>query len=454
MQNKNIFKIIFRYGVPNVVSMWIFTLYTMIDGIFISRFVGPAAFAGVNLILPLINLMFSISIMIGVGSSTLISINFGKNNYIKGNKIFTFSVILNILFSLSLIILILSNIDKVLNILGTNAEIYSYTYDYLNIIILFSIFYMLGYAIEIAIKVDGNPIFPAFSVLIGGITNLILDYIFIVIFNLGVKGAAMATGISQAITCSILISYILFKSKYVKFINIFKNTYKKSISYTSLSKNFIKVSFNIIKTGLPEFVTEISTGILLLFYNIAILKNSEIFGLSIFGVIGHINAFTIMTMIGFCQGIQPIISYNLGAKNYQNLKDIFKISLIFLIALGILFYIAIQIFSENIASIFFYEINRILATKNILNIYSLFYLVMGVNIFISAYFTAIKKTFYSIIITLIRGIILNKFFIFLLEKNYIDIEIWIIPFISEIITIFISYYFVYILSDKLKNKQR
>lgn len=429
IKEKNIKIAIFKYGIPNIISMWIFTLYTMIDGIFISRFVGAEAFAGVNLILPLINLMFSISIMVGVGSSTLISINFGKNNYDEGNKIFTLSVILNIFLSLSLIIFILSNINNVLNILGVHSEIYNYTYDYLRIIILFSVFYMLGYAVEIVIKVDGSPAYPTFCVLIGGITNLILDYIFIVIFELGVKGAAIATGISQVISCSILISYILFKSKYVKFTNI--SFIKKEIY------KFFKISFNIIKTGFPEFVTEISTGILLLIYNIAILKSLGIFGLSIYGVIGHINAFTIMTIIGFCQGIQPIISYNLGAKNYQNLKDIFKISLIFLTILGILFYTGIQIFSQNIASIFFYESNRVLATKNILNIYSLFYLVVGINIFISAYFTAIKKTFYSIIITLVRGIILNKLFIFLLENNYINIKIWIIPFISEILVFFL-----------------
>ena len=183
--NKPILKTIFKYAIPNVISMWIFTLYTMVDGIFISRFVGSTALAGVNLVLPLINFIFSISIMIGVGSSTLIAIKFGENKYDEGNKIFTLATLLNLFLALFISFLVLLNLEKVINILGANKnqEVYQYVKAYLSVIVLFSLFYMSGYAFEIYIKIDGKPSYPTICVLVGGITNLILDYLFVAVFH-------------------------------------------------------------------------------------------------------------------------------------------------------------------------------------------------------------------------------------------------------------------------------
>ena len=343
MFKKEIFKTIFKYAIPNVISMWIFTLYTMIDGVFISRFVGSTALAGVNLTLPLINFIFSISIMIGVGSSTLIAIKFGENKYDEGNRIFTLATFLNLFLGIFISTIILLNIERVINILGANKsqEIYKYVKDYLSIIVFFSVFYMSGYAFEIYIKIDGKPSYPAICVLVGGFTNLILDYIFVVIFHYGVKGAAIATGISQITSCTMLFLYIVLKAKHIRFKKLTK------ISFNKIAKIF--------KTGFSEFLTEISSGILILIYNLVILKKIGVIGVSIFGTVSYITSFITMTMIGFSQGIQPIISYYLGKKNHENLKDILKISIIFLGVLGIFCFFFIGIFSEYIGKIFFRE---------------------------------------------------------------------------------------------------
>ena len=233
MFKKKIFKTIFKYAIPNVISMWIFTLYTMIDGIFISRFVGSIALAGVNLALPLINFIFSISIMIGVGSSTLIAIKFGENKYDDGNKIFTLATFLNLFLGIFISAIILLNIDRVINILGANKsqEVYKYVKEYLMVIVFFSVFYMSGYAFEIYIKIDGKPSYPAICVLVGGLTNLFLDYVFVVIFHYGVTGAAIATGISQVTSCTMLLFYITLKAKYIKLRNYLKLILKKYLKF-------------------------------------------------------------------------------------------------------------------------------------------------------------------------------------------------------------------------------
>ena len=330
MFKKTIFKTIFKYAIPNVISMWIFTLYTMIDGVFISRFVGSTALAGVNLALPLINFIFSISIMIGVGSSTLIAIKFGENKSDEGNRIFTLATFLNLFLGIFISAIILFNIDRVINILGANKsqEVYKYVKEYLTIIVFFSVFYMSGYAFEIYIKIDGKPSYPAICVLVGGFTNLILDYIFVVIFNYGVTGAAIAT----------------------------------------------------------------------------------------------------------------VISYNLGKKNHKNLKDILKISILFLGVLGIFCSFFISLFSEYIGKIFFREQDMILYVKRVLRIYSLSYVVVGINIFISAYFTAIKKVIYSALITFPRGILFNSILLLILPNIFGNKVIWMVSFLSEVLTIFICIY--------------
>ena len=426
--NKPILKTIFKYAIPNVISMWIFTLYTMVDGIFISRFVGSTALAGVNLVLPLINFIFSISIMIGVGSSTLIAINFGENKYDEGNKIFTLATLLNLFLAIFISLLILLNLERVINILGANKsqEVYKYVKEYLTIIVFFSVFYMSGYAFEIYIKIDGEPSYPAICVLVGGFTNLILDYVFVVIFHYGVTGAAIATGISQVISCTMLFLYIVLKAKYIKFKKLTK------ISFDKISKIF--------KTGFSEFLTEISSGILILIYNLVILKKIGVLGVSIFGTVSYITSFITMTMIGFSQGIQPVISYNLGKKNHKNLKDILKISILFLGVLGIFCSFFISLFSEYIGKIFFREQDMILYVKRVLRIYSLYYVVVGINIFVSAYFTAIKKVIYSALITFPRGILFNSILLLILPNIFGNKVIWMVSFLSEVLTIFICIY--------------
>ena len=183
--------------------------------------------------------------------------------------------------------MILFNIDRVINILGADKsqKVYKYVKEYLTIIVFFSIFYMSGYAFEIYIKIEGKPSYPAICVLVGGFTNLILDYVFVVIFHYGVTGAAIATGISQVISCTMLFLYIVLKAKYIKFKKLIK------ISFDKIAKIF--------KTGFSEFLTEISSGILILIYNLVILKKIGVLGVSIFGTVSYITSFITMTMIGF-----------------------------------------------------------------------------------------------------------------------------------------------------------
>lgn len=424
---KTVFKTILRYAIPSVVSMWIFTLYTMVDGIFIGKYVGALGLAGVNITMPLINLTFAIGIMIAIGSSTMIAIHYGEGDWTAGNKIFTTAVCSLLSCGILISILITIFMEPVINFLGGGGNLYPYVKDYLSVIILFCVCYMTGYALEIYIKVDGNPVYPTLCVITGGVVNILLDYIFVVIFHWGIKGAAFATGLSQVTTTSLLFYYIFFRTKRIKFVKI---------KYSLL--NLLKI----MKVGFAEFLAEVSTGISIFVFNLVILKNLGEKGVSAFGIIGYISSFITMTMIGFNQGVQPILSFNLGAKEHKKIFEIIKNSFFILGVLGVFFYTLINIFSANIVSIFLNDVEDINLTKKALTTYSFAYLICGFNIFSAGYFTAVDMVKISTIITMLRGILLLVLFIHILPIFLGTTGIWITMFVTEGITLIFSYIFM------------
>lgn len=286
---------------------------------------------------------------------------------------------------------------------------------------------MVGYALEIYIKVDGNPVYPAICVMTGGIINVGLDYLFVVVYPYGIKGAAFATGMSQLTSTSMLLFYILFKTKKIRFVKL---------------KFSFKELFKISKIGFAEFLAEVSTGIAIFVFNIIILRELGEKGVSAFGIIGYISSFVVMTMIGFSQGIQPIVSFNLGAKKYANVIKTLKISLLMIIATGIVFYGSINFFSNKIISTFLNDAETFKMTKYALAAYSFAYIITGLNIVTAGYFTAVKKVKISTIITILRGVILIIVFLVVLPKIFGTVGIWWSVPAAELVTLASSIYFI------------
>lgn len=297
----------------------------------------------------------------------------------------------------------------------------------MSVVILFCTCYMVGYALEIYIKVDGNPVYPAICVMTGGIINVGLDYLFVVVYPYGIKGAAFATGMSQLTSTSMLLFYILFKTKKIKFV-------KLKFSF----KELLKIS----KVGFAEFLAEVSTGIAIFVFNIIILRELGEKGVSAFGIIGYISSFVVMTMIGFSQGIQPIVSFNLGAKKYANVIKTLKISLLMIIATGVVFYGSINFFSNKIISTFLNDTETFKMTKYALAAYSFAYIITGLNIVIAGYFTAVKKVKISTIITILRGVVLIIVFLEILPKIFGTAGIWWSVPAAELVTLASSIYFI------------
>lgn len=330
-------------------------------------------------------------------------------------------------FGIILSVLITIFIEPVIHFLGGGGVLFPYVKDYMSVVILFCTCYMVGYALEIYIKVDGNPVYPAICVMTGGLINIVLDYLFVVVYPYGIKGAAFATGMSQLTSTSMLLFYILFKTKKIKFV-------KLKFSF----KELLKIS----KVGFAEFLAEVSTGIAIFVFNIIILRELGEKGVSAFGIIGYISSFVVMTMIGFSQGIQPIVSFNLGAKKYVNVIKTLKISLLMIIATGVVFYGSINFFSNKIISTFLNDTETFKMTKYALAAYSFAYIITGLNIVTAGYFTAVKKVKISTIITILRGVVLIIVFLEILPKIFGTAGIWWSVPAAELVTLASSIYFI------------
>lgn len=330
-------------------------------------------------------------------------------------------------FGIILSVLITIFIEPVIHFLGGGGVLFPYVKDYMSVVILFCTCYMVGYALEIYIKVDGNPVYPAICVMTGGLINIVLDYLFVVVYPYGIKGAAFATGMSQLTSTSMLLFYILFKTKKIKFV-------KLKFSF----KELLKIS----KVGFAEFLAEVSTGIAIFVFNIIILRELGEKGVSAFGIIGYISSFVVMTMIGFSQGIQPIVSFNLGAKKYANVIKTLKISLLMIIATGVVFYGSINFFSNKIISTFLNDTETFKMTKYALAAYSFAYIITGLNIVTAGYFTAVKKVKISTIITILRGVVLIIVFLEILPKIFGTAGIWWSVPAAELVTLASSIYFI------------
>lgn len=211
-ENMSLGKRFFKYLAPSVVAMWVFSLYTMVDGIFVSKGVGELALAAVNISMPFINFIFAVSLLFSTGASTIIAIYLGKKDIKSANEVFSFNLVSIIILSIIILAITFFNLDRLALFLGATESTIGMVKDYLGIIIFFNGFFIVSYSLEVIIKTDGFPILATVGVIISALTNIILDYLFVIEFGWGVKGAGIATGLSQVFSTIFFLIHFLRKT--------------------------------------------------------------------------------------------------------------------------------------------------------------------------------------------------------------------------------------------------
>lgn len=426
LEKKNLRRKFLKYTIPSVCAMWVYSLYTMIDGIFVGRFVGPTALASVNLAMPFVNFIFASSMLFSTGASTIIAIYLGKKYYKKANETFTINLIFIIIFSLIILIFSLLNLEKLALFLGATPTTLEIVKEYLKIIIFFNGFFIVSYCLEVIVKTDGFPYFAIIGVCLSALTNIFLDYIFVVKLNLGVAGAAYATGISQFVACVFFLVHFFRKNSTLSFVKV-------------------KFDFSILKRilsiGVPDCITEASTGVVLFMFNQIILKHLGENGIVTYSIISYVNTLVLMTMIGITQGMQPLCSYYYGKEDTTTIRKLLKMSFKTVAVVSAFVFIMVIGFSENIVNIFIKGADAELFNYSVyaFKIFSTSFLVVGYNILISGFFASIEKPTKAIIISLSRGFVTIVVSLFIMTALFDDTGIWIATLVSEILCIIISF---------------
>lgn len=391
-------KLIRKFSIPCIISLVVNSLYNIVDQIFIGWGVGYLGNGATNVVFPLVMICLSFALMFGDGSSAYLSLKLGENKNKQAAKGVGNGISLSIIISLIICIIGITFLPQLLKLFGCTEVLKNYALDYGYIIVLGLPFMMIGTTLNSIIRADGNPKYAMISMIAGAVLNIILDPIFIFALNMGVKGAAIATVISQVLTFIINIKYI----KKFKSIKLEKDQFVIKPS----------ISNKVVMLGISSFITQMSIVLVIAFENNLLSKygadskyGSEI-PITVLGIVMKISQILNSIIIGIAAGAQPIIGYNYGAEKYDRVKKTLKTVLGLSIIVSSVAFILFQFIPDKLISIFGN------GDKNYLDfaclsfrIYLMLCIVNGIQIPSGIFFQAIGKSVKSAIISLSRQIV-------------------------------------------------
>lgn len=420
LRTKDPKKLYFSYLIPSILGMMLMAINILVDGIFVSNGIGTEALAGINIAVPIFSILLSISLWIGMGGATLYSIALGENKPEKARSIFTQSFFLAIFIVGSLIIIGLWKQREIAFLFGASDEIFPYVRDYLSIILTFGIIYVMENILSIFIRNDGNPKLAMLGLGITAILNIVFNYIFIFIWDMGVSGAAYGTILSTAIGFVVLLSHFVRKKSILKFTALrFKGS----------------TILEILQIGLPSFIVEASIAITVIAYNITFMHFVGEIGVTSYAVINYVHSVFIMLFIGVGAALQPLVSFHHGAKLYGRLQQFVRLGLVTGILLGIGILLIGWFEGETIIALFGVTSEQVMVyTKQGISLFFIGYIFLGFNLVYAECFQAIEKIKLSSAIILMRSLILFLPLLWILPTFFGSDSIWLAFPLAEGIT--------------------
>ncbi len=416
---------LFKFTLPSVTMMVFLSIYCVVDGFFIANYAGKAEFAALNIILPQLMMVWAVGLMIGTGGSALVAKTLGERNHIKANNIFSMLTYITVLIGLVLGFIVKLKLKHIVLFFGATTELAEFAFRYGNIILWAAPFCMLQNAFQSFFVAAEKPKMGLYVIVAAGIINMVLDYIFIVPFKMGLEGAAIATTISQ------------FAGGLFPLIYFARNN--DSLLKLGKTKFYISDLFKTITNGSSEFMSNIAASIVTIVYNYQLLKYVGTNGVVAFGIILYIMYTFYAIYIGYSMGSAPIFSYNYGAKNSDELKNMTSKSLKIIAILGFLMFTFAEIFARPLSQIFVGENSELLNfTVNALRIFAISFVIGGFNIFGSAFFTALNNGVVSAVISFLRTLVFEIAAVILLPLVFGVNGIWYSIIIAEIMALIVT----------------
>jgi len=388
-------KLLLKFSVPAIVGMMVNALYNVVDRIYIGNSVdlGSNGIAGITIGFPITIIFMSLGMLFGVGGATLFSMKLGEKKNEEAENVLGNSLVS--LIAAGTVVMILSQIylEPLLKFFGASETVLPYSMEYMRIILYGAVFQIIGMGMNNFIRADGNPKIAMITMFFGAGTNIVLDPIFIYVFKMGMSGAALATVISQFLSASWVILYFVGK----------KSRNKLKVKYMKLKSSVI---LKIVSLGLPGCLMQLANSVL----NAALNKSLIVYGgdiaISGMGIINSIQTILIMPIIGLNQGVQPIISFNYGAKKYDRVKTAANLAIKVATIIVVIGFLIIRLFPRQMISMFNREPELIDFGSYALKAWFLCMPVIGFQIIASNFFQAIGKYKSAMFLTLTRQVIL------------------------------------------------
>lgn len=444
-EKTNVIKSIFILGLPLVLSQLINVLYNIVDRVFIANMAtnGSEALAGVSVTFPIIIVVSAFAALFGLGGSPLVAIKLGEGKKEEANDYMMQSFIMLIIIGIILTVVLLIFGKQLLFLFGITEELLQYGLDYLKIYAIGTIFVMISVGLNAFISTQGHSKIAAVIVLIGAVLNIGLDPLLIYTFNMGVKGAAIATVISQGVSATLVILFLCSKKSLLKI--DFKNF--------KINKNYI---FGIIALGISPFIMQSTEALIQIVFNIQIFKyggSDYIVYLNLMAIMISLLQFMTLPIQGLTQGASPLISYNYGKGNIQRVKQSYKSLIIICLIYSMLFYLVISIIPTQLVSIFNKDPEILKIAPSIMRLFFFGMAFFGAQLATQASFMALGQAFVSLSMALLRKVIILIPLAFLLPIWFGLNGIYIAEVFADLLATILTVGTFVLLSNKILQKR-
>lgn len=423
------YKRLLLFALPSICMMIFMSIYSVVDGFFVSNFVGKVPFAAINFIMPILVILGSIGTVFGTGGSALIAKTLGEGDREKANELFSLFILLPAFLGICVTIVGQLLLPYLVTAMGAEGELFEYCIRYGRISLLTMGAFMMQYAFQ-SLFITAEKPHLGFAFTVGsGVCNMVLDALFIIVFDWGIEGAALATGISELLGG--LAPCIYFARKNSSLLRFAKPVFD------------IKSIKKAITNGLSEFVSSISMSVVGILYNIQLLHYAGEDGVAAYGVIMYINFIFLAIMIGYTISTSPVISYHYGAQNHDELQNLFRRSLILMSSFSVILFGAAQLLAAPCAEIFVgYDPELQEMTVSAFRIYAFSFLLCGFNIFGSSFFTALNNGLISAVISFMRTLVFETAAVLLLPLIFGLSGIWSAIIVAEIAAMILTTFFI------------
>ena len=419
-----------RFTFPSIIMLVFSSVYGVVDGYFVSNYAGKTSFAAVNFIMPVLMILGCIGFMFGTGGGALIAKTLGEKDDKKANEIFTMIVAVSVGVGVFLTVLGIALMPLISRLLGADGKMLDDSVLYGRIVTIGLPFYILQYEFQCLFATAGKPKLGLYVTAAAGVTNMVLDYLLVAVFPLGIIGAAAATAFSQLVGGVIPLIYFLRKN----------SSLLRFTKYKFDGRALFKTCTN----GSSEFLSNIAMSVVSMLYNRQLMRYVGEDGVSAYGVLMYIGMIFMAVFVGYSVGVAPIVGYNYGAQNKEQLKNILRKSTVVIFVTAVVMFAASEFLSAPLSRIYVgYDQNLQEITVEAYKIFSFAFLFSGFAIFGSSFFTALNDGLTSALISFFRTLVFQAASVLIFPLIWDLDGIWISIVAADVMAVALTLVFVF-----------